>query len=90
MRNPPEATEWWIGAWSDLGKARVGAGLGARRRTSVRALLGSGWGREASACERRAKTRHVRGGVALQGARHGEAAVRAAAERRRAALKARV
>ena len=26
MRKPPEATERWIGAWSDLGKARGGAG----------------------------------------------------------------
>ena len=26
MRNPPEATEWWIGAGLDLGKARGGAG----------------------------------------------------------------
>ena len=26
MRNPPEASERQIGAWSDLGKARGGAG----------------------------------------------------------------
>ena len=75
MRDSPEATKRWIGAWSEFATAGAALSCGARRRTSVRALLGSGWGREASACVCRAKTRHVRGGVTLQGTRHGEATV---------------
>jgi hypothetical protein len=90
MGNPHEATEQWIGAWSELATAGGGAGPWGSPANERSRSAGLRLGREASACVHRAKTRHVRSGVALQGTRHREAAVRAPAERRRAALRPRV
>ena len=58
----------------------------ARQRARVRAILGSGLGRWGSACERKATARLGRARAALQWPRYGAVAVRAAAERHRAAF----
>ena len=84
MRNPPKATERRIGAWSDLGKARGGAGpwgspANERARSAgLRLGQGSIWVRAQSQIKACAWWCSSAGA-----ARRGEAAVRAAAERRR-------
>ena len=86
MHNPPEATERRIGAWSDLGKARGGAGpwgspaSGCAGRSGARACVQQCRG----ACARhvQAWVEVVRGSARRQGVRLGGAAARVAGERR--------